>query len=100
MLDLETLVGVYLPYLGHFIMAMGYMLEQIEYVQPPLPSAVVLVGHLCVLSDPRTLSPAQPSVQVINVIFLISNVLVFLYDFFVAMDYDVPEISELDPYMG
>lgn len=100
MLDLVTFFEKYLPYVGHFMMAMGYILEQMESVRPPVPSAVVLVGHLCVLSDPRTLSPEQPSVQVINLIFLISNILVFLYDFIVALEYDLPLINELDQYMG
>jgi hypothetical protein len=100
MLDLGAFVDLYLPYLGHFIMAMGYLLEQIESVQPPMPSAVVLVGHLCVLSDPRAISPDQPNVQVINLIFLISNILVFLYDYIISLEYELPLIHELDRYMG
>lgn len=99
MLDLNTVVEVLLPYIGHFIMALGYVLEQFETVEPPLPSAVVLVGHLFVLSDPQTLSPDRPSVQIINVIFLISNALVFLYDFIVSLHYNMPAIQEMDQYM-
>lgn len=100
MLNFNTVVELYLPYFGHFVMALGYILEQFESVEPPVPSAVVLVGHLCVLSDPRTLSPDKPGVQIINLIFLVSNVLVFLYDFVVALNFQVPMINELDRYMG
>lgn len=100
MLDLNSVVELYLPYFGHVVMALGYILEQFESVEPPVPSAVVLVGHLCVLSDPRTLSPEKPGVQVINLIFLVSNVLVFLYDLVVAMNFQMPMINELDRYMG
>lgn len=100
MLDFNTVVELYLPYFGHFVMALGYILEQFESVEPPVPSAVVLVGHLCVLSDPRTLSPDKPAVQIINLIFLVSNILVFIYDSIVALNYQVPMITELDRYMG
>lgn len=99
MFDLDTLLEVYLPYAGHILMAIGYLLEQFENIEPPLPSAVVLIGHLCVLSDPRTLSPDKPSVQVINIIFLISNILVFLYDFAIALQLEiVPVINEFHQY--
>lgn len=100
MLDLKTVIEIYLPYFGHFLMAMGYVLEQFESVDPPLPSAVVLFGHLLVLSDPRTLSPSQPSVQAINIIFLVSNILVFLYDLVLSLQYDLHVVSQMDPYMG
>lgn len=100
MLDFNAVVELYLPYCGHFVMALGYILEQFESVEPPVPSAVVLIGHLCVLSDPRTLSPDRPGIQIINLIFLISNILVFLYDSVVALHFQVPMINELDRYMG
>ncbi|XP_073967367.1 aminopeptidase N-like [Choristoneura fumiferana] len=77
-------------------MALGYLLEQVGNFEPPVPSAVVLLGHLCVLSDPRTLSPDNPGVQIINLMFLISNVMVFLYDFVVSLEYNVPQIADLD----
>lgn len=96
MVDCRTLVEVYLPYAGHVLMALGYVLEQFEGIEPPLPSGVVLIGHLCVLSDPRTLSPDKPGVQVINLIFLISNILVFLYDFAMSLRIDILAISELE----
>lgn len=100
MLTFNSVVEIYLPYFGHCVMALGYILEQFESINPPVPSAVVLVGHLCVLSDPRTLSPDKPGVQIINLIFLVSNILVFLYDFVVALDFELPLINELDRYMG
>ncbi|CAK1551683.1 unnamed protein product [Leptosia nina] len=100
MIDLDLVLEIYLPYFGHALMALGYILEEIESIQPPLPSAVVLIGHLCVLTDPRTLSVEQESVRIINIIFLISNLLVFVYDFIVALDLNMPPINELDPYMG
>lgn len=100
MLELQTLFEKYLPYFGHALMAIGYVLEQFENIEPPLPSAVVLVGHLFVLSDPRSLSPNRPSVQILNLIFLFSNILMFLYDFVIALEINLPRIQELDRYMG
>lgn len=100
MVYLDELIALYLPYAGHAIMALGYLLEQVGNFEPPVPSAVVLLGHLCVLSDPRTLSPDNPGVQIINLMFLISNVMVFLYDFIVSLEYNVPQITDLDRYMG
>lgn len=95
----EDCLELFLPYVGHVIMALGYVMEQFEGVEPPLPSAVVLIGHLCVLSDPRTLSPEKPSVQIINLLFLISNILVFVYDFAIALEIDmIPTISEFEQY--
>lgn len=96
MVDCRTLLEVYLPYAGHALMALGYILEQFEGVEPPVPSGVVLIGHLCVLSDPRTLSSGKPSVQIINLIFLISNILVFFYDFAMALRFDFLAINEIE----
>ncbi|CAF4955164.1 unnamed protein product [Pieris macdunnoughi] len=100
MYDLELFVEQYLPYFGHALMALGYILEEIDSFQPPVPSAVVLIGHLCVLTDPRTLTTEQESVRILNIIFLISNLLVFVYDFVLALEFNMPPINELDQYMG
>lgn len=94
MLKLQSIIEVYLPYFGHALMALGYILEQFDNVDPPLPSAVVLIGHLCVLSDPRTISSDHPHVQIVNLVFLFSNILVFIFDFLVALDYNITVISE------
>ncbi|CAH2091828.1 unnamed protein product [Euphydryas editha] len=99
MLGLLCVLEVYLPYFGHALMALGYILEQFQSVGPPLPSAVVLIGHLCVLTDPRTLSSERPSVQIINIVFLFSNILMFLIDLIRALEYDVPRITEIDQYL-
>lgn len=99
MMNIKSVLELYLPYFGHFLMALGYILEQFEGFDPPVPSAVVLLGHIFVLSDPRALSPTRPSVQIINLIFLVSNILVFLYDFVVSLRYDLHIVSEMDQYM-
>lgn len=77
-------------------MALGYILEQFESIEPPLPSGVVLLGHLFVLSDPRALAANRPSVQAINIMFLFSNIIVFLYDFFLYLGNQLPIINQMD----
>ncbi|CAG9563558.1 unnamed protein product [Danaus chrysippus] len=86
MLQLQYLLEKYLPYFGHLLMAMGYVLEQFQNIEPPLPSAMVLLGHLCVLTDPLSLSPSRPYVQIVNLLFLLSNITMFLYDLFRAVE--------------
>lgn len=95
----DVLIQIYLPYFGHFLMAIGYIVEQFGVVEPPFPSGVILIGHLCVLADPGTLSPDKPTNQLINIILLISNILVFTYDFIVSLHYDIPTVEELDCLM-
>lgn len=90
MLSIQSALRVYLPYFGHFLMAIGYILEQFENVAPAVTSGVVLLGHLCVLSDPRALSPHHPKVQMINIIFLLSNIIVFIYDITMSLDSEIP----------
>lgn len=80
MLDLETVKERYLPYFGHVLMAIGYVLEQFETVGPPVPSGVVVLGHLCVLTNPDSLPPERPIIQVINLLFFISNIVTFIND--------------------
>lgn len=94
--DLDTIQQVYLPYLGHVLMGLGYAFEQLDIIEAPIPSAVVLIGHFCVLADPRALSPDKSSVRIINLIFLISNILVFIYDFIVSMDIPLRTIFEME----
>lgn len=79
----------YLPSLGHFIMAMGYVLEQIECAEPPIPSAVVLLGHVCVLSDGKALNSEETTVKLFTLIFLVSNLFVFLYDVLIALGFSI-----------
>lgn len=86
MFDLDYVLEVCVPYVGHFLMALGYVFEQFETLPPPIPSAVVLLGHLFVLSDPRALSSERPSVQIINILFLLSNILMFIYDIVLSLD--------------
>lgn len=86
MVEYLSLLESYLPYIGHAVMALGYVMEQFETVDAPLPSAVVLIGHLFVLTDPRALSPEKPNVQTLNLIFLLSNILVFIYDFLTSLE--------------
>lgn len=81
-------------------MAIGYALEQFDCIAPPIPSLVVLIGHLCVLTDPRSLSFDNPGTQIVNVIFLISNILVFLYDLLTSMNIPLPMIQDMDAYFG
>lgn len=80
MLDLETVSGRYLTYFGHVLMAIGYVFEQFETVGPPVPSGVVLLGHLCVLTNPESLPPERPIIQIINILFFISNIVTFIND--------------------
>lgn len=100
MIDIDTVLQVYLPYFGHFVMGIGYAIEQLELLESPLPSAMVLIGHLCVVADPRALASEKTCVRIVNLIFLISNILVFLYDFIAAMAFDLPTISEMDHHLG
>lgn len=86
MLQLQFILEKYLPYLGHVLMAVGYALEQFQNIEPPLPSAMVLLGHLCVLTDPVILSPSHPYVQIVNLLFLLSNIFMFFYDLFRAVE--------------
>lgn len=95
----DVITQIYLPYFGHFLMAVGYIVEHLGVVDPPFPSGVILIGHLCVLADPGSLSPEKPTNQLINIILLISNIMVFIYDFFVSLHYDIPTIEDLDCYM-
>lgn len=90
MLHIKEFIQVYLPLVGRALMALGYLLERYGDVEPPVPSAVVLVGHLCVLSDPRTLAPGTSRTLFVNLLLFLSNVLVFLYDFIIALWFDVP----------
>lgn len=92
----EDAIRSYLPYAGHSLMAVGYILEQTGSFEAPIPSFFVLLGHICVLSDPRALSSDEPSRQVINIIFLVSNVLVFVYDVMLAAGYNLPSIGVVD----
>lgn len=85
MLELQSALDVYLPYLGHVLMTIGYILEQLHNVGPPIPSALVLIGHICILTDPRALSPGRPVVQIINIIFLVGNILMFIYDVIISL---------------
>lgn len=75
----------YLPYVGHAMMGAGYLLEHLNTFRPPLPSGVVLIGHVFVLSDPQALSPQRPRLRVVNSIFFLSNLFVFVYDIVVAL---------------
>lgn len=93
MLELQSVLDVYLPYFGHVLMALGYILEQFQSVGPPLPSAIVLIGHLCVLTDPKALSPDRPIVQIINAVFLFSNVVMFIHDLIRSIQGEVSPLN-------
>ncbi|KAG7305244.1 hypothetical protein JYU34_009284 [Plutella xylostella] len=49
----------YLPYVGHAMMGAGYLLEHLNTFRPPLPSGVVLIGHVFVLNDKNLFNNTQ-----------------------------------------
>lgn len=80
-------------------MVVGYVIEQTETFGPPIPSGIVLFGHLCVVLQSPRLTTDFTSAKIINLIFLISNILMFFYDILVALGFDVPVVSDLDQFM-